>query len=256
MNEFVHNYFIESPFFTSVAPFAAQLHWSYWPTVEDYYAQLNRLGAPIQFVAQANEQAYELQIAQSGQVPTRYGNWHDYFNALCWCAFPRVKSAFNRLHQQHWQSSMRTRPRDGLTLLDESGVIVLSDDETLLQLIATMNWPELFVTRRENTRTHLKVLLIGHGLMEKCLAPYIGMTAHARLMLAPSEIVMADCETQRQWCDQNLSADLLKTKNISPAELFPLPLLGIPNWWAANEQPTFYDNIAYFRRSRRRQNAT
>jgi len=38
---------------------------------------------------------YELHIAQTGEVETRPGNWHDLFNALAWVAFPRRKAAIN-----------------------------------------------------------------------------------------------------------------------------------------------------------------
>jgi hypothetical protein len=31
-----------------------------------------------------------------------------------------------------------------------------------------------------------------------------------------------------------------------------LPLLGVPGWWAGNEEESFYDNAFYFRTGRRR----
>lgn len=31
----------------------------------------------------------------------------------------------------------------------------------------------------------------------------------------------------------------------------PLPVLGIPGWWGANENPAFYDDPQVFRRGRR-----
>jgi hypothetical protein len=33
-------------------------------------------------------------------------------------------------------------------------------------------------------------------------------------------------------------------------ELWPLPILGVPGWWAGNEQESFYDNTSYFRSGR------
>ena len=27
----------------------------------------------------------------TGEVPTRESDWHDFFNALAWCAWPRTK---------------------------------------------------------------------------------------------------------------------------------------------------------------------
>ena len=43
---------------------------------------------------------------------------------------------------------------------------------------------------------------------------------------------------------------------LGPAELAPLPVLGVPGWWAANEAASFYDNRDYFRPGRSRQAGT
>jgi hypothetical protein len=39
---------------------------------------------------------------------------------------------------------------------------------------------------------------------------------------------------------------------IVPAALSPLPVLGVPGWWRANEEEAFYDDTRYFREVRRR----
>jgi len=36
----------------------------------------------------------------------------------------------------------------------------------------------------------------------------------------------------------------------TPGALTPLPLLGVPGWWSANEDAAFYDNARYFRSGR------
>lgn len=251
MSSFIAGFYVDSPFFISIASFAKRLDWCAWPDFNSYYEQLNALDAPIRFAVDEGDQPYELQIAMSRVVPTRYANWHDYFNALCWCAFPRIKMVFNEQHQQHWSNHKRTRARDGLTLLDESGVIACSDDRETLKHIETMDWPTLFVTQREHTMRHLRVLIIGHGLMEKCLQPYIGMTAHARLLLLSPEQMQLDDEALRQQCDAMVCEQLRASGQLSPTELFPLPLLGIPQWWSANNDAAFYANTHYFRRTRR-----
>lgn len=44
-------------------------------------------GAPIRFVPPAGDaEGYEARIFARGEVPTRAGDWHDFFNALAWCA--------------------------------------------------------------------------------------------------------------------------------------------------------------------------
>ena len=44
------------------------------------------------------------------------------------------------------------------------------------------------------------------------------------------------------WLAQDLTADKLATKPFSP-----LPVLGVPGWWPANETPAFYDDASVFR---------
>ncbi|MBT7427724.1 MAG: DUF3025 domain-containing protein, partial [Betaproteobacteria bacterium] len=38
---------------------------------------------------------------------------------------------------------------------------------------------------------------------------------------------------------------------LSGRSLSPLPILGIPGWWAGNEDPSFYENKSYFRKKRK-----
>ena len=38
---------------------------------------------------------------------------------------------------------------------------------------------------------------------------------------------------------------------VTPRAFSPLPVLGVPGWWHANEDARFYDNAAYFREGRR-----
>ena len=59
----------------------------------------NSVGLPIQFVAQSdlpNGVAYEEHIFKTGCVPTR-DNLHDFFNALIWLTYPRIKVQLNTL---------------------------------------------------------------------------------------------------------------------------------------------------------------
>src|SRR5690606_13588051 len=56
-------------------------------------------GARIRFAAPGEDEAgYEARIFATGEVPTREGDWHDFFNALAWRAWPRTKACCNRLH--------------------------------------------------------------------------------------------------------------------------------------------------------------
>ena len=48
-------------------------------------------GASVRFVPPGRKDLpYEHAVFASGEVATRSDNWHDYFNALVWAAFPRA----------------------------------------------------------------------------------------------------------------------------------------------------------------------
>ena len=52
---------------------------------------------------------YECHIAATGEVPTRPHNWHDWFNALAWLVWPRLKGALNRRHLWAMQAQGEVR---------------------------------------------------------------------------------------------------------------------------------------------------
>ncbi len=76
---------------------------------------------------------YDARIAREGCVPTRPGSWHDLMNALVWATFPLAKRALHE--RQHGlvvpaapgESARRPRELDALALLDEGGLIVMSE---------------------------------------------------------------------------------------------------------------------------------
>ncbi len=255
---------LEAPFFDGVRDLLRELvradglGRNTWPT----HAALNAIaterqitnarGVPIRFVPPASDSIsamrYETDIAHTGAVPTRE-NWHDLFNALQWIAFPHVKSAINEQHAQllaaggALEATARSAPRDVLTMADESGVIVASADDSLLDLIRQFQWRELFVDRRDAVIAHMHFVLVGHGLMEKALAPFVGMTAKAILLNVDARATSIDRAAADWLADEGHLAD--------SRQLAPLPLLGIPGWDARNESARFYDNAAYFRTGRR-----
>ncbi|MDZ7593918.1 MAG: DUF3025 domain-containing protein, partial [Thiobacillus sp.] len=96
-------------------------------------------GLPLRFFAadgRLSARDYETHILHTGLVPTRPDTWHDVLNALVWLRFPRFKSALNAAHGEAITletDSRRGRRRDALTVLDESGVWVISRDPSLPQ---------------------------------------------------------------------------------------------------------------------------
>ena len=100
-------------------------------------------GARIRFVPPAGDaEGYEARIFASGEVPTRAGDWHDFFNALAWCAWPRTKAACNHLHlaELHARTAAglpgRGPRRDALTQFDECGIVEVSSDADIPALLA------------------------------------------------------------------------------------------------------------------------
>lgn len=206
-------------------------------------------GAPLEFVAAADAgaDAYEAHIHATGRVPTR-PNRHDLFNALAWLHLPRAKAALNARQAaaiaRDGVQPARGRERDALTLIDENGLALVSDDPAVFDALAAHDWRWLFV--RDRTRWHRGTVphVIGHALLDKLGAPYKAITAHAVPLLAASGVVdVADVDV--------LLAEFIANGEIAPRALLPLPVLGVPGWWPDNADPAFYDDARVFRPLRR-----
>lgn len=234
-----------------------------WPTQGDYDQLLHHarqhtpnLPTALRFVLDLDPEAYyEMHIAQTGEVPTRAQNWHDWFNALAWLAWPRLKTALNQRH--HWaiaeQGESRRGPyRDAATLLDESGVLVPYADSRLADALDAMDWHYLFVERRDAWGRDIAAHTIGHAIAEASLTPFIGWTAKAWLIEVEPAFFAASPAEQRAHLDRRCAQALSDPAQLStPRQLPPLPVLGIPHEWPANADPAFYRDTDYFRPSRR-----
>jgi len=210
-------------------------------------------GQPLRFVASEQisgpDNGYERLIFDQALVPTRLagrGARHDFANALAWLAFPRLKARLNALHVQalgepHTRGQ-RGRLRDRATLFDESGALVLTDDETLAERLRQFSWSGLFVEGRDAWGDRIRVVITGHALIEKLCAPYKSICAQA-LVLPVSPATAPD------------TIDAIAARALCPAalqSLTPLPLMGIPAWSPANHDPAFYNDPKVFRTGRQR----
>ena len=196
----------------------------------------------VRFVEQAELPvgvAYEQYIFGSGRVPTRDG-LHDFFNGLCWMHFPQTKRRLNQLQAAQIAHSgiqpVRGPARDALTVFDENAAFLQAPD-ALWDALVAKDWHRVFVTLRgEWQQAHL--VLFGHALLEKLVSPRKAITAHVYRAYAASNSI-ADMDA---WVAADLSADKLATKPFAH-----LPVLGVPGWWPANRDPSFYADATVFR---------
>lgn len=215
-----------------------------------------RAGTPVRdalpaseprFVAQEalpDGTAYEQFIFDTGQVPTR-DNLHDFFNGLCWGRFPRTKRVLNRLQAaeiaRDGVRAARGPVRDSLTLFDENAAL-LQAPEPLWQALLERQWTRLFVDLRP-LWSQARLVIFGHALLEKLVQPYKSICAHVyRVPVPPGLPSDADWDT---WLAATLTPAQLAAKPFTP-----LPVLGTPGWWPANEAAAFYDDPAVFRAPR------
>ncbi len=198
--------------------------------------------SPVRFVDQSglpDGQAYEQFIFDTQTVPTR-DNLHDFFNGLCWLTFPQTKNKLNQLQaaQLAVDGVQQTRGavRDALTLFDENAAFMIAPQPLWDALIAK-DWQRLFVELRPMW-ADAQLVLFGHALLEKLVSPRKPITAHVyRAQAATDSIANLDA-----WIAADITADKLASKPFAP-----LPVLGVPGWWAENEKLSFYEDILVFR---------
>jgi len=206
------------------------------------------------------EKQYEPRCYIGGEVATRKHNWHDLFNALVWLTFPRTKAALNARHydalieEGHSGMARRGAVRDVNTLFDESGVIVVYADPELAALLRNHQWKALFWQRRKRARSEMRFFIFGHGLYEKALQPYVGMTGQGLLLAVEPVYFSWSLDQQLLHLDSLLADYLASPENCrSTRDLSPVPLLGVPGWDSNNDFAAYYNNTSYFRPSRREQ---
>ena len=220
---------------------------------DDWRRSLNQLAAAanvcnfyhrrIEFceISDAPDEPYEAGIARTGRVPTR-SNLHDFFNALIFLHFPRAKAQLNWLQSaalaRDGVGAVRGPVRDAATLIDENAVLVVTDRADVVESLRDHDWSFLFQSTRATWQKEITVVAFGHALLEKLVNPYKAITAHALHILLPADSPL-------DAVDRRMATAL--DEQLSPSHLMPLPVLGIPGWWAPNESPNFYADRAVFR---------
>ena len=231
---------------------------------------LNNQAQTLQFVSQkallAGE-AYERFIGTTGNIPTR-DNLHDLFNGSIWLTFPKTKALLNYYHmleiKEQGIGASRGRVRDTITVFDENGAILVTAESSIGEALVDFDWQESLVAPRDkwdnpkqlNKQAQAAVYIFGHALLEKLLHPRKALCAHSIVINVTQEFFALSLSERINHLDQKV-ADymdaLLSEPDVSPRKLSPLPILGVPYYWAENVQPSFYDDSHVFRSGRRSQ---
>lgn len=248
------------------------LSFNQWPGLDDYQQVLEALPDPVLTLASKKlkivkqggkpggyEEHYAPRIFMTGEIQTRTENWHDFFQFLTWCIFPKAKAVINSIHVPRAKDRIKSGANLGsrspienmLSLFDEGGAIIVSSDESLLQLIRDFQWKEFFWDRRDELSEKLQCIVFGHAMYEKGLKPYIGMTANCILVHVNHDFFNLRMNRRLERLDSQL-AEIFNSgkKYTKPKDLSPFPILGMPGWDSGNKSESYYDNVAYFRPGR------
>lgn len=227
----------------------------------------NHQGFPVRFVPQADLPAgvaYETFIYETGGVPTRE-NLHDFFNALVWLTFPRIKIQLNALQAAeiarantfstrasatvawHTTPAARGKLRDAATIFDENAVLFASANKVLVDALRAHDWQQAFLDRRDAFAVCSHVALFGHALMEKLVNPYKSICGH--MWVLPLDGGLDVSQLTRNAIDAAVAGQL--ESGLTTANFSPLPILGVPGWWE-KQDAVFYADPAVFRPRRNR----
>ena len=233
---------------------------------------LNYQGHILRFVSQdalPEGEAYESFIATTGNIPTR-DNLHDLFNGSIWLTFSKTKALLNYYHMceiaKKGISASRGRVRDTITVFDENGAILITAEPSIGEALVDFDWQTSLITSRaswdnpQQTSTDSKdnakavVYIFGHALLEKLLQPRKPLCAHSVVIYVSPDFFALDMSERVQYVDNQLANymdKLLSQEDVTPRKLSPLPILGVPHFWAENADPSFYDDSQVFRSGRR-----
>ena len=219
-----------------------------WPDLAALNARLP--DASIRFAAQTRELLadglhYEQRIFARGEIATRERNWHDLLNALVWLRHPELKRGLNARQVDEIAcvgATMRSRAQQALTHFDEAGVVVALRDPALLALWDAHDWHGLFWRERAAwSDGRIDAIVFGHALLEHALKPAQMLTGKALAVVLPPR-------GNREDAIECVAAAIRKGRVLNnPQELRPLPLSGIPGWYAGSAEEGFYRSAECFR---------
>lgn len=200
--------------------------------------------------------SFEQRIANRGEIATRVANLHDFYSALMWLRFPKVKLAINAIHLRgiaEHGTKVRSRHQQAVTHLDEAGAWVVATHSQLLDLIDAHAWHALFFENRQAwqpqncTSPAIEARVFGHAIFELMHAPHKLVAAKVVWIRADANYFLLSNFEKDAALDTIVAAALTSgAASADPKLLSTLPLSGIPGWWAGQDAE-FYANAPCFR---------
>ncbi|MDN5566206.1 MAG: DUF3025 domain-containing protein [Psychrobacter sp.] len=217
---------------------------------------------------------YEQFIGSTGKIPTR-DNLHDLFNGSIWLTFPKTKALLNYHHMleiaachEDGRGARRGRVRDTITVFDENGAILVTADPSIGEALIDFDWQASLVVPRARfddpnfvnkellmPDAQAAVYIFGHALLEQLIQPRKPLCAHSVIINVAAEFFALSSSERIAYLDNQLAIymdKLLSQHDITPRQLAPLPILGVPHFWSENADPSFYDDAYVFRSGRRK----
>ncbi len=262
-----------------------------WATLDVLNAALSQAlkfdgAVPLKFVEQnklllSDGLSFEQRIADRGEIATRVASLHDFYSALMWLRFPKVKLAINAIHLAGIAAhgtKVRSRHQQAVTHLDEAGAWVVASTPALLELIDAHDWQTLFFDNRaawplapaagaksavakvaggdcraEGGKTDSKsaqaieARVFGHAIFELMHAPHKLVAAKVVWVLADASYFLLPNAEKDAHLDSLIATALASgAASSDPKLLSTLPLSGIPGWWP-EQDAEFYASAPCFR---------
>lgn len=227
---------------------------------------------PLTFVSQnalPEGEGYEAFIGKTGKIPTR-DNLHDLFNGSIWLTFPKTKALLNFYHMQEiaagnedGKDTRRGRVRDTITVFDENGAVLITAKPEIGAALIDFDWQNALVAPREQwddvtqprADASVAVYVFGHALLEQLIAPRKPLCAHSVIIDVDTAFFGLSTADRMAYLDTLLVIKmdaLLSQDTVTPRQLSPLPILGVPHFWENNVNPSFYQDEFVFRNGRRK----
>lgn len=214
--------------------------------------------AHLRFVPQdkallADGLSFEQRVAECGEIATRLGSLHDFYSALMWLRFPRVKLAVNAIHLRGIAAhgtKVRSRHQQAITHLDEAGAWLVSADPALLALADAHQWQALFLDNARHWQpecTRIEARIFGHAIFELMHEPHPLVAAKVIVVQVDPSYFLLEMAQKDAQLDALISEALQSDRaGVDPKWLPTLPLSGIPGW-QRDQDLAFYQSAPCFR---------